>query len=185
MSDKKRFQIPRFYKTLLALTVIIGPITWLMLTEDGRRRSDLMVLGFTDKPLVQMRLAPLSPAFTEEQVREFLPELQWQCGNQRSSFGERGCTAEIGAFNDVPAETLAMYYQENALQAMKVNYRAAYHASLTEILGRILDKPANDEGVLRWVTDHGLVLLPQALSGDPETASLLWLSADRALQTAP
>jgi hypothetical protein len=182
MSQKKRFQIPRFYKTLLALTVIIGPITWLMLTEDGRRRSDLLVLGFTDKPLVQMRLAPLASAFTEEQVREFLPELQWQCSDNLSSFGERSCVAIIGAFNEVPANSMAMYFQGGALQAMKVEYRAAYHASLIDILSQILNRPENDQGVLRWVTDHGLVLLPQTLEGDPETGDLLWLSAGRAMQ---
>jgi hypothetical protein len=65
---------------------------------------------------------------------------------------------------------------------MKVEYRAAYHASLIDILSQILNRPENDQGVLRWVTDHGLVLLPQTLEDDPETGDLLWLSAERAMQ---
>ena len=185
MTDKKRFRIPRFYKTLLALTVVIGPITWLMLTEDGRRHADLMVLSFTDKPLVEMRLAPLASAFTETEVREFLPDVQWQCNNKRTPFGERSCVSPIGAFNDTPAHYMVMYFQDNALQAMKVVYRGAYHTHLISVLLQMLDQPMNDKGVLRWVTDHGLILLPEQPAGDAQETSMMWLSAERAIQATP
>jgi len=183
MSDKKRFRIPRFYKTLLALTVVVGPITWLMLTDDGRRRADLMVLAFTDDPMVEMRLAPLTSAFTEAQVREFMPdEVKWQCSNSRSGFGERSCVTPIASFNDTPAHYLVMYFQEDALQAMKMVYRDDYHGYLTELLTQMLDEPRSDDGVLRWKTDHGLVLLPKTLADDREEPSMLWLSASRVKQ---
>ncbi len=182
MSDNKRFRIPRLYKTLLALTVVIGPITWLMITEDGRRRSDLMVLSFKDAPMVQMRLAPLTSAFTEEQMREFLPEIQWQCSNNRSDFGERSCVSPIGAFNETPAHYMVMYYQESALQAMKVVYSDDYHNYLTGLVTQMLGSPNDNGGILRWPTEGGLVLMPAKLTADTREPSMMWLSAERVIQ---
>jgi len=184
MINPQRFKIPRFYKTLLALTVVIGPITWLMVTEDGRRRTDLMVLGFKDAPMVQMRLDPLTSAFSEDRIREFLPEIQWQCSNTRTPFGERNCVSPIGAFNETPAHYMTLYFEGDALQAMKVAYRGAYHNHLTGLLAQMLGPPKNDQGIWRWVTEHGLVLVPANLTGDAAEPALMWLSADRVLQRA-
>ena len=183
MTEKKRFQIPRAYKTLLALAVVIGPITWLTFTEDGQRRTDLMLLGFMDEPFVEMRLDTLASAATEDQVREFLPKVQWQCRNARSAFGERSCTAAIGAFNDVPARYLVLYYDANALQAMKVVYREGYHRFLLTQLNEMLGKGENGAGgVTQWKTERGLVLMPREAGESEGELSLMWLSAERALR---
>jgi hypothetical protein len=185
MTNSDRFKIPRFYKTLLALTVVIGPITWLMLTEDGRRRTDLMILGFKGEHMVEMRLDTLAAAATEAQVRQFLPQVKWQCHEGRNAFGDLSCVSPIGAFNDTPAHYLVMYYEAQALQAMKVVYRGGYHGHLTGLLRRMLGPGENLDGILQWVTDRGLVLVQAELSEDAAEPTLLWLSAEQAARRGP
>lgn len=183
MAEKsKRFKIPGFYKTLIALIVVIGPITWLTFTEDGRRRTDLMVLGFQDAPMVEMRLDTLGSAATEEKVREFLPEVNWQCKNQRTAFGERNCITPLGAFNDTPAHYLVMYFEADALQAMKVVYRGNYHDHLKGLLLQMLGQPKADAGVLQWTTDRGMVMIQTRLQDNAEEPTLIWMSAQRVLK---
>ncbi len=178
MTDNKRFRIPRFYKTLLALAVITGPITWLMFTEDGRRRTDLMVLGLKGEHMVEMRLDTLASVFGEDKMREFLPDIQWQCSNNHTPLGERNCTSRIGAFNNTPAHFLVMYFETNALQAMKLVYLSDYHQHLRNVLTSMLGKPEEVGGVTQWPTQYGMVLLPE----DSAEPSMMWLSAERVLK---
>ncbi len=182
MTNNKRFRIPRFYKTLLALTVVIGPITWLMLTDDGRRRTDLMVLSLKGDHMVEMRLDTLASVFGEDKIREFLPDIQWQCSNNRTPLGERNCTSPIGAFNEAPAHYLVMYFEGNTLQAMKLVYRSDYHQYLGSMLTGMLGKAQEGDGVTQWSTQHGIVLLQSRLPEGTVEPSMMWLSAERALK---
>lgn len=183
MSDtkSKRFKIPKTYKTILALLAVTGPITWLSFTDEGQRRSDLMILAFKGDPFVEMRLDTLASAATEENVREFLPEVQWQCKDKPNPFGQRSCISPIGAFNDIPAYYMVLYFDQEALQAMKVAYRGGYHDYLMTQTGSMLGTPEpGPGGVLQWPTEGGLVLIPKQIDDNKE-AALMWLSAERAL----
>lgn len=180
MSDTARFQIPALYKKLLLVAVVLGPIYWLMLTEDGRRRVDLVFLSLFGDPSVQLDLGVLGSAANEQQLREFLPALQWACEDKPAAFGVRNCVAKIGAFNDTPAHFLVSYFdQSQSLRAMKMVYRRAYHGWLLSHLSRGLGKPIEDAGgVLRWTTSRGVVLLKAKITdADPEPA-MIWLAAE-------
>ena len=179
MTEKsRRFKIPRLYKTILALTVVIGPFSWLMFTEDGQRRADLMILAFKDSPFIEMRLDTLASSATESQVREFLPDVVWQCQNNRTPFGERNCVTPIGAFNDTPAHYVVMYFENDALQAMKIVYRGRYHDYLLSLTETMLGEPAAQSGVLEWKTDRGVVVMQERVSRNEAEPSLFWMAAD-------
>ncbi len=180
MSDKKRFQIPRFYKTILALSVVIGPFAWLMFTEDGKRRTDLMILGFKDLPMVEMRLDTLAEVFGEAQIREFLPDVHWQCAGSGNEFSDQRCSTQIAAFNDTPATRLVMLYAGDKLAEMEVVYRASYHQHMTTTLDGMLGKAQQKQGISEWPTDHGLILM-QNQKPTQDTSSMLWLSRQRAM----
>ena len=84
MTKANRFKIPALYKKLMAVIAVIGPIYWLMLTDDGRRRTDLVVLYLAGEPTVELRLDTLASAASEERFREFVPDVEWQCENTRT-----------------------------------------------------------------------------------------------------
>ncbi len=185
MTKANRFKIPSLYKRLMAVIAVIGPIYWLMLTEDGRRRTDLVVLYLSGDPTVELRLDTLASSATEEQFREFVPDVAWQCENTRTFFGERTCMSPIGSFNDTPSHYMVLYYEENALQAMKVAYRENYQEWLTTQLGQMLGQPASGgNGVLQWSTGNGLVLIQEKLPPDAEKPTLMWLSTEQARKRA-
>jgi hypothetical protein len=185
MVEPRRFQIPLLYKRLLALALIIGPIGWLMGTEDGRRRTDLVALHLMGQPDVDLRLDILGAAATEQKVRAFLPELHWQCEDRAGAFGTHSCAAPIGSFDGTPAHYLVVYFTGDALQAMKVVYRARHHRWLTGELRRMLGAPTQTAAaVLQWTTSRGLVLLPVHVPPEAEQETLLWLSTDLARREA-
>jgi hypothetical protein len=180
-APKDRFKIPALYKKLLALAIVIGPIYWLMFTEDGRRRTDLVVLSLKGDPFVALRLDILGPQANEQAIREFLPRLTWECDDAPSAFGEHHCLAPIGAFNDAPAHYLLTYFDQGGLSAMKVVYRSPYHDWLVGLNRSMLGDPGPPlQGVLRWKTERGLVLMQARPDPDREEPSLLWLSAELA-----
>ncbi len=44
-SDKNaKIKIPKLYKRLLLIVIVVGPMWWLIFTEDGQRRSDMFML---------------------------------------------------------------------------------------------------------------------------------------------
>ena len=185
MTNPNRFKIPSLYKKLMLLIIVIGPIYWLMFTEDGQRRTDLVVLNLAGNPGVELRLDILASAASEEQIRKFLPDVEWQCRNDATPFGERTCVSPISGFNDTPAHYMTLYFEQDALQAMKVVYRRAYHKWLGSQLGHILGGPPTIEsGVAQWNTGKGLVLMQEQLSETREEPTLMWLSTKRARNRA-
>ena len=184
-SADRRFKIPPLYKKILLLVIVIGPMYWLMFTEDGRRRTDLVVLSLSGDSSVELRLDTLASVATEDEIREFLPDVEWQCHNTRSPFGERSCVSPIASFNDAPAHYLVLYFEDDSLQAMKVVYRRGYHNWLAALVEDMLGAPApSTEGVLQWDTGKGLVLMQKQLAEQSEEPTLMWLSIERARKRA-
>jgi hypothetical protein len=186
MSQQNRFRIPTLYKKFLLLAIVIGPIYWLMFTEDGRRRTDIVFLTLAGDPSVELRLDILASGASEEDFREFLPDIAWKCENQRTDFGERNCVSPIAAFNDAPAHYLVLYFDTSRLNAMKVVYRRGYHDWLVRQLRQMLGEPvSSDEGILQWTTDKGLILMPRRLLPEGDDPTMLWLSAELAADRMP
>jgi hypothetical protein len=183
-STENRFRIPTLYKRLLALAIVIGPMWWLLFTEDGRRRTDLAVLFLRGDAAVALDLALLGPQADEPQLRRFLPQLGWHCADGPGEFGDRRCHADIGSFNQTPAHRLTVYFRDGHLNALQVRYRQPYHNWLRSLNRRLLGSPAGgDPGVLQWHTPRGVVLMPANPSTDGAPPSLLWLSTAQAARS--
>jgi len=169
------------YKKSLLLFIVLGPIVWLMLTEDGRRRTDLVMLHLFGKQELNLAIENLQGSLTESDFRAQFPDLELDCVEVANPFGSRLCTAEVGAFNAVPSRGFAVYLAGDFLRAAKLTYRPAYHETLmTQLAGRLgrRAEPREDRGdTVSWHVSDGLLLMPaEAPEGDSE-AALMWLSA--------
>ena len=167
----------------MLLAIVAGPIIWLMFTDDGRRRTDVVMLTLFGGEEMNLRLDTLASTATEQAIREFLPALEWDCAQAPGPFGSRACATKIASFNGTPAYSSVIYTDGDYLQAIKVVYRPRYHGWLKGELRRQLGEPAFDPGdVLRWTTPRGLVLLPSVIAPEEPEPSLMWIAAERAAQ---
>ena len=180
-----KIRIPKFYKRLLLVAIVVGPMWWLVFTEDGQRRSDMVLLKlFGDEPLY-LNLKVLDDRFTEQEIRQLYPDIPWQCEQKASAFGVRTCYGKIGSFNKIPADHAKLFFGDSTLTAVKVVYSRNYHGILGKDLNHQLGKPLPtfasddippDDTVVRWRADGGFVVAKKKLNKGEEPA-LLWLSS--------
>jgi hypothetical protein len=176
------------YKKLLWLAVVFGPIFWLMFTDDGQRRTDTAMLWLFGEDEVHLEWSALDPHFTEQELKQVYTDLEWQCQEQPSAYGDALCATRIGVFNGIPARYITAFFHQRHLSAMKLHYRPRYHAQLLDQLRFQLGRPdegANGstapplpDGVIRWQTDHGMIVLKHKLNEGDEPA-MFWLSPSR------
>jgi hypothetical protein len=175
-----RFKLPKTYKLLLALAVVAGPFIWLVLTEDGQRRSDLVVLHLLGHRAFDVALDKLAPTVSMALIREQFPRVAFDCGPTRSNLGEERCAARIGSFNGVPARAARLWLHDDALRALRLDYRRRYHALLAASLEQSFGEPERQAAgggvVLAWRLEEGMLLLPE-LPGDDDDAALMWVAA--------
>jgi len=172
------------YKKLLLLTIVLGPMVWLVLTEDGQRRTDLVLLYLFGKAELNLAIENLHSDMTETQFRELFPDLELVCDDGPNPFGDRLCSAQVGSFSAIPSRAFTLFLSGDELRAAKVNYRRAYHETLRRQLeGRIgagngpaPDGPAGTKGPESWRVTDGLLLLPPQMPERDEDAALMWLS---------
>ncbi len=180
-----KIRLPKFYKRLLLVTIVVGPIWWLVFTEDGQRRSDMFLLRvFGDAPFY-LNLKVLDGRFNEAELHQLYPEFSWQCKDEATDFGDRYCISRIGSFNDLPADSAALFFRDSGITAVKVNYRHNYHAQLGKDLRYQLGYPLPEAAsardmpdankVVHWRTEGGHVITKKILDKGEESA-LLWLS---------
>lgn len=179
-------KLPKAYKTFLMLALVIGPFFWLAFTEDGQRRTDLALMGLLGKPEFNAALDAFDGRLTEAKLRETFPKLEFQCAVGANPFGNRLCGAEIGAFNQIPAASVTLFFQDDRLRATKVVYRRAYH----DMVRRWVDQrvgarqtnplatpvPAQEEGVIAHPVADGLLLMREGELTDDDEPALIWLS---------
>ena len=172
------------HKKLLMLAIVLGPIIWLVFTEDGRRRTDLVMLYLFGKGELNLAIEQLHSEMTESQFRELFPDLELVCDRGANPFGDRLCTAEVGSFSAIPSRAFTLFLRGDELRAAKVNYRRAYHGVLKQQLTRRLGSPVPQslrgpviiEGPVSWVVGDGLLLLPPEEPASDADAALIWLS---------
>ena len=173
------------YKKLLMLAIVLGPIYWLVFTDDGQRRTDLVMLyAFGDGAELNLAVEKLHSGMTEIQFRELFPDLELVCDEGANPFGNRLCTADVDAFSGIPSRAFTLFLNGDGLRAAKLNYRRAYHETLKQDLTRrvgtpvprSLQGPAIVEGPLSWLVSDGLLLLPPDAPESDADAALMWLS---------
>ncbi len=179
-------KLPTLYKRLLAFLIVIGPIFWLMLTEDGQRRTDSVVLYLWGEDEIKFNLEALDNQFTESELKKVFPDIEWLCQDQTSLFGNRMCAARIGIYNDIPARYIAVFFHDQWVNSVKIVYRPTYHDQLILQLRQQIGTPISENSqdpetnqsveLLRWETGKGHILLKAAL-GDEEEPALLWFAS--------
>ncbi|MBK1633858.1 hypothetical protein CKO31_24630 [Thiohalocapsa halophila] len=173
-----RFKLPRTYKLLLALAVVVGPFYWLMFTEDGRRRSDLFLLHVLGKPGFNIAYDRLSGAVTRADIEEQFPKIDFQCAERQSALGDKVCGAEIASFNGLPARRALLHYGAGRLTALRLDYRPQYHRLLAQSLRNGLGEPTQEAGgsTLRWRAEGGTIVLPAKPPETDANAALMWVA---------
>ncbi len=156
--------------------MVLGPAWWLLLTEDGQRRTDAVMLWLFGHQAVDMALARLAP-YEEPALLSLYDGLPWRCGRGDGRLGERRCAAPLGVFNGIPARSLTFYFRQGRLSAMKLVYRRRYHVALVRDLRRRLGTPVREAGVLRWRAGEGL-LVAKARVTPADEAALIWITRD-------
>lgn len=173
------------HKTLIILLLVLTPLWWLTMTEDGQRRSDAALLWLIGQEGIEVNLKALDPQLTEQELKTVYPALDWHCAAQRTGFGNYTCASRIGTFNGIPSREVRVFFADGRANALKISYRDIYHNQLFEHLTRHLGQPklpspgtSDAAAVLEWRTDFGHVILKQQLLEDEEPA-LLWLAGAR------
>jgi hypothetical protein len=169
------------HKRLLLILVVVTPMYWLLFTEDGRRRSDTLLLWMAGGEPIDINFRALDAQYSLQDWQKVYADIDWHCGEQKSAFGDSLCYSEISSYNGIPARYLSAFFRDNHISAVKLVYRNLYHRQLgldlQQQLGTPLEKTHDqpDNDVLQWHTPHGSVLIRKTLSKD-EDASLLWLA---------
>ena len=178
------FRIPRLYKTLLALVVVIGPIYWLMFTADGQRRTDMALMFILGRPAFDAALESFDARLTEAKLRENFPALELQCTEATGPLGDRLCAAAIGSFNQYPAKAVSLFFRGDTLSGVKVRYQRAYHDEIRAWVERrvarldpLATPPAAEvaEGVASWRLPGGTLVLRDGPLASGEEPALVWL----------
>lgn len=180
-----KLRLPPLYKTLLMLALVFGPFFWLMFTQDGQRRTDLVVSMLFGKDPFDIAIDQLHGGLTEQDFRDKFPGLELQCREGANPFGDRLCAAAIGSFNQIPSRSVVLFFTGDFLRAVKIVYRASYHNLL---LGWVSDRvrdvtgapvvadQVESGGVGSWVVDGGTLFVKATDLEDGDEPALLWLS---------
>ena len=179
------FKLPTLYKRLLAILIVAGPFSWLVFTEDGQRRTDSVLLRLAGEKEISLNLKALDNRFSEDELKKAFPDIDWQCRDQASNFGNRLCASSIGVYNGIPSRLIAVYLQDRRISGLKLVYRPNYHEQLLQQLLQQLGQPQREnklgdgapqpDTILRWQTGEGTVILKQRLAQQDEPA-LIWLT---------
>lgn len=179
-------RMPRTYKTLLAVALVVGPMYWLLVTPDGQRRTDLALMTLLGRPAFDAALDRFSPRLGEARLRADFPALDLHCTDGANPFGDRLCTAVLGSFNQYPARGLSLYFRGGSLAAVKVLYQPAYTRAIRGWVerrpGRVRENgnpvgPHLDRGVASWAVAEGALVMQEGEPGAAGEPALFWLAA--------
>lgn len=178
-------RMSKLYKTIILIAMVVGPLYWLMITEDGKRRTDTLMLWLTGGDPININFLVLDTSYTTEEWQRVFKDIPWVCKDEASSWGDEICYAEISSYNGIPASYLSAFFINGNISGLKLVYRNQYHNQLGLELQHQLGKPEmmntdsagqpDENTVLQWQTDNGVVLIKQQLATGEEEAALLWL----------
>lgn len=172
----------KLYIRTLLVVAVVGPLFWLVFSQDGRRVSDVLILKVTGRPDIGIAFDKLDGGVTETDVLKVWSDADFQCGDQATAFGTRACMAPIAAFNGTPARYVTFFFVDDHLNAIKLGYQRAYHehavAQLRTALGEPSEVQRGARSILQWDSGGGMMVVPEARVGMEEEPALLWLAAE-------
>lgn len=171
--------LKKFFTRFYLLVLALAPAFWLLFSTEGQRFFDINMLKlFKGRSEFNIKFEGLSPALDEQTVLKNFPEIEFQCQDQPTPWGDRTCGSDIAAFNGTPARYVTFFFYNQHLTAMKLGYQRAYHQYAVDLLTAGLGEPqaTANAGVAQWPTTNGMFIgLRQQLQADQEPA-LLWLA---------
>ena len=176
-NNDKRFRMHPLFKRGMAFIMVIAPFWWLVMTDDGQRRSDLVMNAlFGDGEAMNLSFSKLTADARLEDFQANWPELALQCADRDSEFGNRHCQASVTESNGTPARQVHLYLQDQRVHAVQLDYVGAHHQYMLTRLYDELGPASVNKGVWQWTTNAGVVLAPQTLTSTSD-AAVLWISA--------
>jgi hypothetical protein len=169
------------YKKLLLLALVLGPAFWLVLTADGQRRADIVLIKLLEGGEdFNLSFARLHPSASEADLVANFPDVEFHCDARETQFGDRLCAADIVSFNAAPAKQVSVFFRQGSTSAVRLIYRPAHHRFVIDHLHRELGAPetlsSGKVPLYRWQAPGGMVVIPR---DEPETlqdASIMWLA---------
>lgn len=180
-------KLNRLYKKLLLLFAVFGPFFWLVFSDDGRRRADIVFLTVVDGgTTVNLAFSKLRRTVTETDLRGSFPDVDFACVEQPSPFGDRRCGAPVASFNGAPASSLSAFFAGGRLSVVKLVYQPAHDAYVKGVLMKELGQPTIDgsdsERLYLWRTPDGVVIMPVAVPQTLDDATVMWLATTQAAE---
>jgi len=170
-----------FHKRLFLVFIVVAPMYWLLFTNDGRQRSDTLLLWMMGGSPIDINFKALDQQYSADDWKKVFSDIDWQCQYQASAFGDQFCYSKISSYNGIPAHYLSVFFKDDHVNAVKLAYRNQYHQQLGLDLQQQLGTPLHkthqsaQNDMLQWHTGHGMVLIKTELTPEEE-ASLIWLS---------
>jgi hypothetical protein len=174
----KRSLLTRLYIVVL----LAVPLFWLILTDEGRRYTDLAILKVKGGETMDIQLKALHSAISEQGLQQQLPDTPFSCGLQATPFGDRLCQVQLASFNGLPSRFAIAYFAGGQLQAMKIGYQRLYHSQLLHHLFATLGTPGREDhltapgapGLYRWTVGDGELVALDESSLEGNEPSILW-----------
>lgn len=171
----------KFYIKFLILSAVLGPLAWLMFTDEGQRTGDIFLLELGEARSINLNFSSLSTRVDESNLQEQFPQVTLSCIDHKSAFGQRQCSSAISSINGTPAQYIKFFFFQNRLTAVKVGYQPSYHRhiykSIRTSFGAGEDGP--ESGMRRWNTGAGMLYAPPEELTLNKEAALLWLASER------
>lgn len=170
-----------FHKRFFLVLIVVAPMYWLLFTEDGKKRSDTVILWLAGGDPINLNFRVLDNHYSMQDWKKVFEDIEWKCQEQATTFGEQFCFSEISSYNGIPARYLSVFFRDSHVNAVKLVYRNQYHQQLGMDLHQQLGTPllqkhdSQENDMLQWHTDYGMVMIKKEITPDEE-ASLIWLS---------
>lgn len=170
-----------FHKRIFLVIIVVAPMWWLLFTEDGKRRSDTLVLWLMGGDPIDINFSVLDNKYSVDDWKKVFSDISWQCREQRSEFGDYLCFSEISSYNGIPARYLSVFFKNSYVHAIKLVYRNQYHQQIALDLQQQLGTPVNQLGstaegdVLKWDAGYGMLFIKKSLTSN-EDASMMWVT---------
>ena len=169
-------------KRIYIIVILAAPLFWLILTDEGRRYTDLGILYLKGGEGMDIQLKALHSGISEKGLQDQLPDTEFNCGKQSTPFGDRICQVQLASFNGLPSRFAIAYFNADRMQAFKIGYQRPYHENVLNYLFSSLGKPgpenhltaAGAPGIYRWKIEDGELIALDENSLEGNEPSILW-----------